>query len=108
VFSNLAKLSAALKSSNQSQITEAAEGLATDQQRVILTRGTNGAKLQEIESRSNRLEDQNVASTALLSELEDTNYTDAIAKFQTLQTQLQAAMQVGATQLNLSLLDFLG
>ncbi len=108
VFSNLAKLSAALKSSNQSQITEAAEGLATDQQRVIVTRGTNGAKLQEIGSRSNRLEDQNVASTALLSELEDTNYTDAIAKFQTLQTQLQAAMQVGATQLNLSLLDFLG
>jgi len=75
---------------------------------VVVTRGNTGAKVQEIESRQNRLEDANTATKALLSDLEDTNYTDAIAKFQTLQTQLQAAMQVGATQLNLSLLDFLG
>ncbi len=108
VFSNLSKLRAALLSSDQAKITESAEGLAVDQQRVIVTRGTNGAKLQELQSRTNRIEDQNVSTTALLSELEDTNYTEAITKFQTLSTALQAAMQTGAAQLNLSLLDFLG
>ncbi len=108
VFSNLAKLRAGLLSSDTAKITEAAEGLATDQGRVVIVRGTTGAKLQELTNRTNRLEDQNVATKSLLSDLEDTNYTEAISKFQTLQTQLQAAMQAGAAQMRLSLLDFLG
>ncbi len=108
IFSNLAKLRSGLLSSNTARITEAAEGIATDQSRVVIVRGTTGAKLQELTNRSNRLDDQNVATTSLLSDLEDTNYTEAIAKFQTLQTQLQAALQAGAAQLKLSLLDFLG
>ena len=108
VFSNLAKLRAGLLSSDSAKITEAAEGLKVDQDRVVVVRGTTGAKVQELTSRANRMEDQNVATTSLLSDLEDTNYTDAISKFQTLQTQLQAAMQAGAAQMKLSLLDFLG
>lgn len=108
VFSNLAKLRAGLLSSDTAKITEAAEGLTADQGRVVVVRGTTGAKVQELTSRANRMEDQNVATTSLLSNLEDTNYTEAISKFQTLQTQLQAAMQAGAAQMKLSLLDFLG
>jgi flagellin-like hook-associated protein FlgL len=36
------------------------------------------------------------------------DFTDAVARFQTLQTALQASLQTGARILNLSLLDFLG
>lgn len=108
LFANLAALRNALNASDPAKITAAAEGLKADQERVVITRGHTGAKVQEIESRQNRLEDQNLATTALLSELEDTNFTDAIARFQTLQTMLQASLQVGAAQMNLSLLDFLG
>jgi flagellin-like hook-associated protein FlgL len=107
IFSDLAKLRAALQSSNTAQITEAAEGLKDDQERVIVTRGTNGAKLQELTARTNAMADKTVATQSMLSDLEDTNYTDAITRFQTLQTALQAAMQTGAAQLNMSLLDFL-
>lgn len=108
LFANLAKLRNALNANDPSQITAAAEGLETDHERIIVTRGTTGAKIQEIESRESRVEDQNLATKSLLSELEETNYTDAIARYQTLQTMLQASLQTGAAQLNLSLLDFIG
>lgn len=108
LFANLAALRNALNASDPARITEAAEALKADQERVVITRGHTGAKVQDIESRQNRLEDQNLATTALLSELEDTNFTDAITRFQTLQTMLQASLRVGATQMNMSLLDFLG
>jgi flagellin-like hook-associated protein FlgL len=54
------------------------------------------------------MEDQNVATRALLSSLEDTDFTEAVARFQTLQTSLQAGLQTSATMLQMSLLDFLG
>jgi flagellar hook-associated protein 3 FlgL len=108
IFANLAQLRDALNASDQTRITEAAEGLKADHERVTITRGHTGAKVQEVESRQNRLEDQNLATMALLSELEDSNYTDAITRYQTLQNMLQASLRVGAAQLNLSLLDFLG
>ena len=63
--------------------------------------------VQELESRQNRLADQNLATQSLLSSLQDTDFTEAISRFQTLQTSLQASLQTGASMLNLSLLDFL-
>lgn len=108
VFSHLAQLRDALLSSDQRGITEAAEGLKEDFGRVARVRGEAGARVQELESRHDRLEDQNLATTALLSSLEDTDFTEAVARFQTLQTSLQASLQTNATILNLSLLDFLG
>ncbi len=107
VFSNLNKLRTALLSSNTAQITEAAEGLKVDSERITVVRGTNGAKLQEIASRQNRLADQKITTTSALSTLEDADYTDTVTRYQTLQTALQASLKVGSTQLNLSLLDFL-
>jgi flagellin-like hook-associated protein FlgL len=64
--------------------------------------------VQELESRQERLGEQNIATKALLSTLEDTDFTDAITRFQTLQTALQASMQTTSRMLNLSLMDFLG
>jgi flagellin-like hook-associated protein FlgL len=66
-----------------------------------------GAKVQEFDKRTESLADQNVATKALLSQLEDTDFTDAIIKFQTLQTSLQAAMQSAGINEKLSLMDYL-
>ena len=44
----------------------------------------------------------------LLSSLSDTDFTEAVARFQTLQNALQATLQTTGQMLNLSLLDFLG
>ncbi|QOV91521.1 flagellar hook-associated protein FlgL [Humisphaera borealis] len=108
VFANLAALRDALENNDAAAITESGEHLQTDYDRVVRTRGETGARVQEFESRKDRLDDQNIATQALLSELQDTDFTSAIAKFETLQTSLQAAMQAGGRSLSLSLMDFLG
>lgn len=107
VFSNLAKLRDALLASDQNAITESAEGLKEDFDRVTRIRGETGARVQELESRQNRLDEQNLATKSLLSSLEDTDFTEAVSRFQTLQTALQASLQTSGRMLNMSLLDFL-
>jgi len=98
----------ALTSNDQRSITEAAESLQADYDRVVQIRGQTGARVQDMESRQDRLDEQNIATTALLSQVEDTDYTQAIAEFQTLQTTLQASLATAQKVLNLSLMDFLG
>lgn len=108
VFATLDRLRKSLRSDDQAEITRAAEVLDDNLAKVVLIRGQVGAKVQAFESRESRLDDQNLASKALLSQLEDTDFTDAIIRFQTLQTSLQATMQSASKTLNLSLMDFLG
>ncbi|HEY8668906.1 MAG TPA: flagellar hook-associated protein FlgL [Tepidisphaeraceae bacterium] len=107
MFSNIGKLRDALQQGDQQAITAAAEGLQADYNRVVQIRGQTGAQVQDLQSRQNRLEDENVATKSLLSSLEDTDFTDAITRFQTLQTSLQATLQTSGKILNMSLLDFL-
>src|SRR5688572_19566083 len=107
LFGNLQKLRTALEFSDQAGITAAAEGLKQDYDRIVRVRGETGARVQELESRGNRLEDENLATTKLLSDLKDVDFTDAISRFQILQTALQASLQTTASVLNLSLLDYL-
>jgi len=108
IFDNLGKLREALLSSDQTGITHAAEGLQNDLDRITRIHGQVGAQVKEFEDRQNRLADQNVATKAMLSNLEDTDYNEAITRFQTLQTALQANLQTTGRLLDLSLLDFLG
>jgi flagellar hook-associated protein 3 FlgL len=56
----------------------------------------------------NRLADENLSTTKLLSDLKDVDFTEAITRFQTLQTALQAGLQTTSRVMNLSLMDFLG
>lgn len=108
VFASLAKLRESLLASDQAGITAAAGTLEQDYSRVVRVRGQTGARVQEFESREGRIEDQNVATKSLLSSLAETDFAEAVARFQTLQTTLQATLQTTGQILNLSLLDFLG
>ena len=83
----------ACTTNDQAVITAAAEGLQEDFTRVSRIRGQTGARVQELESREQRIEDQNVATKSLLSSLADADFTDAITRFQTLQTAIQATLQ---------------
>lgn len=107
-FGNIQRLRDALLANDQQAITQAAEGLQGDYDRIVRVRGQSGARIQELEARQNRLEDENVATKALLSDLRDTDFTEAISRFSTLQNALQASLQTSAQVMNLSLLDFLG
>jgi flagellar hook-associated protein 3 len=108
IFAHLAQLRDALQASDTDAITAAAEGLKEDGDRVTNIRGATGARVKELESRQEGLDGQNIATKSLLSQLEDTDYTEAIARFSALQTSLQASLQTASKVMNLSLLDFLG
>jgi len=107
IFSDLAKLRDALNSSDQAGITAAAQALQSDQDHVTEIRGQNGAQLQELQSRQDSINTQNVATQALISQLRDTDFAATISKFNTLQTALQATLQSAAKTMNMSLMDFL-
>ena len=92
---NLTALRNALRGNDAQAITAAAEGLQDDYDRVVQIRG-RPAQVQEIESRQQPMDDQNVATQSLLSSIEDTDFTEAIGRFQTLQTTLQASLQTSA------------
>ena len=108
LFANLAKLTSALESNDQTAITAAAGGIQADHDRVVLARGQAGAQVKGLESRQTQLDGENIATKSLLSNLQDTDFTTAITRFQSLQTSLQANYQMTAKALHLSLLDFLG
>jgi flagellar hook-associated protein 3 FlgL len=108
VFGNLQKLLVSLEASDQAGITAASGGLKDDYDRIVRVRGETGARVQELDARQNRLADENLSTTKLLSDLKDVDFTEAISRFQTLQTALQAGMQTTSRVLNLSLMDFLG
>jgi flagellar hook-associated protein 3 FlgL len=107
IFGNLGALRSALLSSDQTGITAAAEALQKDLERVIRVHGQVGAQVKEFEARQERLTDQNVATKAMLSALEDTDFNEAITRFTTLQTALQANLETTSRMINLTLLDFL-
>ncbi len=106
-FANLAKLRDAMLSGDQKAITEAAGGLQEDYDRVVRIRGQVGAQVQGVEQRQNRMDDENVTTKSLLSNLEDVDFSEAITKFSLLQTSLQASLQTTGSTLNMSLIDFL-
>jgi flagellin-like hook-associated protein FlgL len=108
VFTNLDALRKALLANDAKAITASSEALKEDLDRVVRVRGTTGAHVQELESREDRLGDENVATTKLLSSLQDADFNEAITRFTTLQTSLQASLQTTAKTAGLSLMDYLG
>lgn len=107
VFDSLLRLAAAFENNDSNEITSAAEALQSDLDRVVRVRGENGALVKEVENRKDSLEDQNLVTQSLLSEIIDTDYTSAIAKYQLLQTTLEASYRTTSTISQLSLMDYL-
>ena len=107
IFANLQALRTALNNNDQNAITDAAQGLTADHDRVVLIRGEAGAQTQALQARQTQIGDENLATKTLLSNLQDTDVTTAISQYTLLQTQLQASYRLTAISSNQSLLDFL-
>jgi flagellar hook-associated protein 3 FlgL len=107
VFASLDRLRKAMRAGDQREMTRAAEELDADYDRVVSIRGQAGAKVKEFERRLDTLEDIKVQDQKTLSELEDVDYTEAITRFQTIQTSLEASLATTGRVMNLSLFDFL-
>jgi flagellin-like hook-associated protein FlgL len=107
VFADLQSLMAGLQNNDQTQITAAGSGLQNDINNVIEMQGKAGAVSQQLTNQQTTITQQNTATQALLSQLQDVNVADAVTQFQQLQTALQASLQVAAQSLSINLLDFL-
>jgi flagellar hook-associated protein 3 FlgL len=108
IFSDLQALSAALQSGNTAAITAAGQQISTDYTNVGNVRAVAGAQSDELQARSTQMTSENTATQTLLSNVQDTNMTQAISEFQTLQTALQAALLTTAQSQSLTLLNYLG
>ena len=69
--------------------------------------GSVGARVQELNSRSTDITSENVATQTLMSQFQDVDYTTAITQYQTLQTSLQASLEVTSKSLSMSLLNYI-
>jgi len=107
VFASLDRLRKAMRANDQREMTRAAEEMKGDYDRIVGIRGQAGAKVKEFERRLETLQDTKLQDQKTLSELEDVDYTEAITKFQTIQTALQASLSTTSRIMNLNLFDFI-
>jgi flagellar hook-associated protein 3 FlgL len=107
IFTHLADLRDSLLNDDTLGITLAASSLEDDTHSVSQARATVGVRAQRVESQQQRSQDLGLMEEVLLSDLQDADITEVITRYTQLQTELQASLQVGAQNLQLSLLDFL-
>lgn len=107
LFSALYRLRDGLLADDSLEITEAGRQINELQPRVANIAGQVGARSRDMQDRLIQTEGAVAATEALLSELRDVDFVEAVTKFQQAQTALQSSLLVGSQNLNLSLLDFL-
>lgn len=108
IFTALYRLRDGLVANSSSEITESGAAINALQKQVSGTAGEVGARSKSMRDRLQQTEDAVSATTVLLSQIKDVDFTDAVTKFQQAQTALQASLLTTSRIQNLSLLDFLG
>ena len=107
VFTHLIKLRDSLLKDDQLGIQIAGSNLESGLENLLRARAEVGVRSQQVEHQQERSAEMKISEQVFLSELRDTELTEAITKFTQLQQQLQASLLVGSQSLQLSLLDFL-
>ncbi len=106
-FAALIALRDALEADDTRAIDAAAERVASALTGMQRIQGQLAAKAQSMLARETRLESERTAAELLLSDVRDTDMTEALVSFQQLQTALQANMQTAGPIMSLSLLNYL-
>ncbi|NLX04088.1 MAG: flagellar hook-associated protein FlgL [Phycisphaerae bacterium] len=107
LFAYLIDLREGLLANDTQAIEQAGAKLESYLDELNRYRGRLGYMARAIETRRERTEDATLSTKALLSEIKDLDYTEAITRFQQYQTALQANLTTGGQIMNTSLLDFL-
>jgi flagellar hook-associated protein 3 FlgL len=107
LFTHMIDLRDSLQQNDTDGITFAGSGLEKDLDQVIQARGELSAQAKQVEDVKKQSEDRALAEQTMLSNIEDTNMTEAITRFSQLQQQLQASLRVSGQTMQQSLLDFL-
>lgn len=107
IFTALVRLRDALRANDSAGITLAGGALDDQVDRLSQTQALVGVYANRIQEAVNRQTSDNTTNEQVRSQLQDVDYSEAAIRFSLLRTQLQAALQTGASSQNLSLLDFL-
>ena len=107
VFSHLIALRNALQAGNQQGISSATKKIGTDIKSLINFYGEMSAQSQELINQDYRMDESIVSLQILRSEIQDIDFTEAITRFQNLQTAYQANLGTAAQLTSESLLDYL-
>lgn len=108
IFQHLTKISQNLRTGNTAALsTTDIKNLQDDMQRVLLAQGGCGAKVNRLEKGLDRLANVGDSVTKLISDVEDTDITQAAMEYQSMQAAYEAALMIGANILPKSLMDYL-
>jgi flagellin-like hook-associated protein FlgL len=107
IFRNLAKICMDLRAGNTTALSADIGLVKQNTQDVVLTLSEVGAKTNRIEKGLDRLKTFDQNYNKLLSDVEDTDVSKAIIDLTSQQTTYQAALQMAAKILPMTLLDFL-
>jgi flagellin-like hook-associated protein FlgL len=106
-FTHLINLRDALANNDEPGITIAGSNLEDDLDDIINARAVVGVQSKALQDTQTRAEDQKLQEQSMLSNLRDADLAEVISRYQQLQVQLQASLQMTAQSLQLSLMDFL-
>jgi flagellar hook-associated protein 3 FlgL len=108
LFSAIAKAKNALLSNNRDDLNASLGEIQAAENGISELRATNGARLRQVDTATNRLEQTNLTLKSLLTEKEDVNMAEAIAMMQGQETTYQAVLEVGQRAISaLNLFDVL-
>ena len=106
-FTALLELRQALAGDDSEGISAAGRRLSTSLEHMQELQGHLAAKAAAMLERGDRIENERSAARILQSDIRDADLTEAIVRFQQVQTALQANLATASRVMNLSLLDYL-
>lgn len=108
LFNHLISLRDNLNAANTSAIsTTDRPALAKDEDNLLFNVGTNGAVQARLDATSTLLGSRNLELNKLVSKDVDADLADTLTKLSQTQNAYKAALQSGASMLNMSLMDYL-
>jgi len=106
-FTHLINLRDDLGNNDEFGMGIALNGILDDIENTIIAHANVGIRAQQVQLQQERSQELRIAELQLLSEIQDTDLTEAVTRLVQLQQQLQATLQIGASNMSLTLLDFL-
>ncbi len=107
MIGTMIRFNQALHTNDQPGIQNSIDELTDSIKTLLSARATNGARVNRFETTLERNEHQQVTTTALLSDLEDTKMAEAISKFVLAENIYNAALKSAARAIQPSLVNFL-
>ncbi|HBN78334.1 MAG TPA: hypothetical protein DD473_21490 [Planctomycetaceae bacterium] len=101
------RLRDALEIGNNQELEVISDALKSEFADFNFLRGDVGGRLQSLDRYANKLADEDIQIQESLSEVFDTDMTEAITLFSNLQVTIQAAQQIAAQTLQLNLFNYL-